>query len=253
MSDISKIKDLSGTTYDLKDAAARSGSARDDTKLPLSGGTLTGELKSTALYADRSLCIDGGRIRINMPANYGAGAGLQFFASDGKTLKGLYGYYNFPSDSSKNYFYCGEGYSNPNGTLKAGTFVGALTGNADSATSFGSVLYNDSTGAAAVTLSESITNFDYLLVNISGVGAGIITITLPAIVGYSNSILATHPIPTSSSIAAGFVTALFNIKDTSLNISLGSTAFTINSSATISATSAPTAVIKKVTGYKNVT
>lgn len=42
MADISKIKLPNNTEYNIKDSAARSGSGRDNTKMPLAGGTFTG-------------------------------------------------------------------------------------------------------------------------------------------------------------------------------------------------------------------
>jgi hypothetical protein len=243
MGDISKIKTPDGTAYNLKDAEARGGSARDDTKLPLSGGTMTGELKITAGYADRSIKINGGTFAAIMPASTGYAGGLSFKASDGTTTKGSFGFYHSPSDSTKSYHYCGTSYSNPNGTLKAGTFVGALTGNADSATKSGKILYSDSTGARSVTLSEKTDSYDFLTVFLNSVGSGVQCVTVAAGDGYKNAALTLSPTP-SQNPAVSFLGCYIGISGTTLSV-----AYSTAVSVTISTKTVSTSTISDTAGY----
>lgn len=243
MGDISKIKTPDGTAYNLKDAEARGGSARDDTKLPLSGGTLTGELKSTAMYTDRNLCIDGGRIRMHMPASTSYTGGMYFKTSDGTTTKGSFSFYHNPSDDTKSYHYCGASYSNPNGTLKAGTFVGALNGNADSATKSGKILYSDSTGARSVTLSEKTDSYDFLTVFLNSVGSGVQCITVAAGDGYKNAALTLSPTP-SQNPTVSFLGCYIGISGTALSV-----AYSTAISVTISTKAVSTSTLSDTAGY----
>ena len=96
--------------------------------LPLTGGTITGDLYFTKTSANdkRKIKINGGDVLYIMP-NSGYAAGLRFVDIAENPVATI-GYWK------DNYFFAGESYNNPNGKFKASEFIGKLTGNAATAT-----------------------------------------------------------------------------------------------------------------------
>jgi hypothetical protein len=119
------VNGSSDITWTLTEIGA---SASDHTHdyLPLSGGTMTGNLISTSKSTDgRYTYMSGHGFNFVMSNQFAGGI---YYRNSDDTIVAAIGYYK------DNYFYCGEAYNKPNGTFKAGTFVGDLNGTATNAT-----------------------------------------------------------------------------------------------------------------------
>ena len=132
MADISKVKLPDNTEYNIKDSAARSGSGRDNTKMPLAGGTFTGAVKfagvDLTLGTSASSSDDSG----DLVWSYGNNVEkMRLYAPNTPTAKFAPFFREFTSDGTSLYsghLVLGDG------TGASGTWGISISGNADTAT-----------------------------------------------------------------------------------------------------------------------
>ncbi|MGN1086833.1 MAG: hypothetical protein ACI4Q5_07340 [Porcipelethomonas sp.] len=114
------------------------------------------------------------------------------------------------------------------------------------------ILYSSDTGARTVTLAEAPSNYDYLMIFISGIGAGTQCITIPGSGTYHNAIITGSPTPSQSN-TPNFIGVLATLSDTNKTVTLtyGKKVSVSSSGSTLEDLGSTLGYITKVTGFKS--